>query len=448
MIPVLTPEEMRAVDAASPIPEAELIRRAGTALGRAALEYLGGSYGRRVVVVAGKGNNGADGRVAAEWLARRGVRVRVIAAADAPRQFPDSDLVIDAAYGTGFRGDYDAPDPGDAFVLAADIPSGVDGLTGEACEGAVHADATVTFAALKPGLLSVGGEVRVADIGLDVDGSRTHVVEEIDVRIGLPARRRDEHKYDAAVLVVAGSEGMTGAAALTSRASLRAGAGYCRLLLPGVDASQLPASEVVAKPLPAGGWSAEALAAVERMSAAAVGPGLGREEGTVEDARDFIARATTPLVVDADGLFALGKLDEARDVLSAREAPTVLTPHDGEFARLAGASVGADRIGATRDLARKLGVTVLLKGSNTIVADPDGAVLVSTTGTPSLATAGTGDVLTGVVVAFLAMGLRPLRAGAFAAYVHGRAAREGARVGLIASDLVDLLPTVLSSRDG
>ena len=206
MLPVLTPEEMRAVDRAAPAPAAVLVERAGSAVARAALSMLGGAYGRRVVVVAGKGNNGADGRVAADHLRRRGVRVEVIDAGDEPERLPTSDLVIDAAYGTGFRGDYSAPDPAGAPVLAVDIPSGIDGLTGEAQEGAVRATATVTFAALTTALLlgagfEHAGRVSVADIGLDVSRATIHVVEASDVAAWLPARQRTSHKWKSAIWI-------------------------------------------------------------------------------------------------------------------------------------------------------------------------------------------------------------------------------------------------------
>src|SRR4051794_28606156 len=172
MIPVVTPDEMRAIDAAAPEPVDVLIGRAGAALAGAAVRLLGGTYGRRVVVVAGKGNNGADGRAAARWLARRGGPLTRIRAPRAPPALPPARLAIDAAYGTGFRGVWDTPDPGRAPILAADIPSGVDGATGTAGPGVRPAARTVTFAALKPGLLfppgsTLAGEVEVADIGLD-----------------------------------------------------------------------------------------------------------------------------------------------------------------------------------------------------------------------------------------------------------------------------------------
>lgn len=435
MIPVVEPEEMRAIDAASPIGLDALIERAGAAVARAALDELGGGYGRRVVVVEGPGNNGADGRVAARLLRARGVRVLEVGAREVAdgAALPACDLVIDAAYGTGFRGTYEPPSAGGATVVAVDVPSGP----------AARADLTVTFAALKPSLVfddgGRAGEVRVVDLGLDVSSARAHVVEAADVLGRLPRRPRSAHKYLAAVAVVAGSPGMTGAATLVSRAVLRSGSGYCRLGVPGADVAALAPTEVVGVPLPAEGWADAALAACDRMRALALGPGLGRAATTGEAVRRVVAEAPVPVVVDADGLFALDP--------SARLRPdVVLTPHDGEFARLTGAPPppGAERMAAVRALAARLGCVVLLKGPVTVVADPSGQVLLSPLGPPALATAGTGDVLTGVVAAFLAQGLAPLEAAGLAAAAHGAAARSGHRVGLIASDLLDLLPAFLS----
>jgi len=446
LIPVVTPAEMRAIDTAAPEPVEVLIRRAGAAVGRAAAGHMGGTYGRRVVVVAGKGMNGADGRVAAAWLARRGVKVRLIDAAEQPPVLPASDLVIDAAYGTGFRGRYEAPDPAGAPVLSVDIPSGMDaeGMGGPH-PGAVVAARVVTFAALKPGLLGLDpATVEVVDIGLDVSSARAFVVEDADVFAALPSRRHDAHKYDSAVLVVAGAPGMTGAATLSSSAVMRAGGGYCRLAVPGGALRELPASEVVGVALPADGWADDALRSVERMGAAAIGPGLGRSAGTVEEVRAFIAACAAPLVVDADGLFALGDLRTAAEVLGRRRAPTVLTPHDGELARLTGSEPGPDRLSAARATAAATGSTVLLKGPATVVADPAGEVLIARGGSSRLATAGTGDVLTGVIAAFLARGLGASQAAAYGAHAHGRAARLGWREGFVAGDLLELLPAWLS----
>ncbi|MGI8985165.1 MAG: NAD(P)H-hydrate dehydratase [Acidimicrobiales bacterium] len=447
MIPVLTPEEMRAVDLAAPEPEEVLVERAGSAVARAALAMLGGAYGRRVVVVAGKGNNGADGRVAAAHLRRRGVRVQVVDAGDEPERLPASDLVIDAAYGTGLRGEYPAPDPAGAPVLAVDIPSGVDGLTGEAGAGAVRATATVTFAALKTGLLfgagvEHAGRVTVADIGLDVSRSTIGVVEAHDVGAWLPPQPRDTHKWRSAVWMVAGSSGMTGAADMAARAAMRAGAGTVRLGVPGhAPAPRFP--EVVGRWLPKEGWDGEVAGDLDRVKALVLGPGLGRSEATAGAVRRLLAVAPVPVVVDADALFALGSLDDPPRVLRGRRGPTVLTPHDGEFARLAGCPPGGRRIAAVRHLAAATGATVLLKGSTTIVADPAGGVFLSTAGDARLATAGTGDVLSGVIGAFLAQGLDGPRAAAAGAYVHGVAAGLGWSRGLVAGDLLDLLPAAL-----
>jgi NAD(P)H-hydrate epimerase len=439
-----------------------LVGRAGSAVASEALRLLGGAYGRRVVVVAGKGNNGADGRVAAGRLRRRGARVTVVDANDAPDRIGPAgtvDLVIDAAYGTGFRGTYEAPAvPPGVRVLAVDIPSGVNGDTGEACGAPLRADLTVTFAALKTGLLQgdgvlLSGRVEVADIGLDVSRARTWVVEDSDVARTLAPRPRDAHKWQSALAVVAGSPGMTGAAGLCARAAYRAGAGMVRLGVPGGDLADLPVSEAVGTPLPATGWASPALVMSERCKALVVGPGLGRAAATVADVRDAVARAPVPVVVDADGLYALGTGDDIGVVVRgcpddaggprpARAA--VLTPHDGEFTRLAGAAPGGDRVAAAARLAERCGAIVLLKGPTTVVADPGGDVLLATAGSARLATAGTGDVLSGVIGAFIARGVEPRHAAALAAHVHGRAAELGPPEGLVAGDLADLLATWLS----
>jgi NAD(P)H-hydrate epimerase len=419
----------------------------------AALDMLGGAYGRRVVVVAGKGNNGADGRYAAGCLARRGVRVSVVDAGGvgpAGLDLRGVDLVVDAAYGTGFRGTYQAPDPGGRPVLAVDIPSGVDGLTGGAGPGAVRADRTVTFAALKPGLVfppgrELAGAVDVVDIGLDVASATVHVVEFDDVDRWVPRRPVNTHKWKSAVWVVAGSSGMTGAAHLAARAAMRAGAGTVRLGIPGV-APQGPFLEVVGRSIPAAQWDEDVLADLGRAKALVVGPGLGRTDATAAAVRRLVSAAPIPTIVDADALYALGTVDKAAAVLRPRPAPTVLTPHDGEYKRLAGHPPGDDRVAAARDLAARTRATVVLKGPTTVVADPVGRVLLTTAGDDRLATAGTGDVLAGVIGAYLAQGLDGLQAGAAAAFVHGRAGHLGWRHGLVAGDLLDLLPAVLDRR--
>jgi hydroxyethylthiazole kinase-like uncharacterized protein yjeF len=448
MLPVLTPDEMAAVDAAAPEPVEVLIGRAGAAVAHAALDLLGGAYGRRVVVVAGKGNNGNDGRDAARRLERRGVRVQVIPAPDAPSALPASDLVVDAAYGTGFRGEYIAPDPAGAPVLAVDIPSGVDGLTGQAAGRPVRASRTVTFAALKPGLLfhpgrALAGEVTVADIGLDVSGARVGVVEAADVAGWVPPRALDAHKWRAALIVAAGSPGMTGAAHLAARAAYRADAGMVRVATPGIEHDPALPTEAVGIAVPAAGWDAVVLEELTRARALVLGPGLGRGAPAVAAVHHLARSAPVPLLIDGDGLSALGT--HAVEVMTRRgpDVATVLTPHDGEFARLAGEPPGPDRIAAARGLAEAVGAVVLLKGPTTVVAHPDGRARLNLADDARLATAGTGDVLSGVIGALLAQGVDAFDAAAAGAWLHARAAREGPARGLVASDVVDALPAAL-----
>lgn len=442
----MTPDEMGAIDAAALEPVDVLIERAGAAVARAARQMLGGTYGRVVTVVAGKGNNGADGRAAGRLLEAAGVQVHIMEAADCPDVVPPSDLVLDAAYGTGFKGNWEAPEVGTARVLAVDLPSGVDGLTGEPHGRVLAADRTVTFAALKPGLLfgagpSLTGDVEVADIGLDTTGSRAHLVERSDVVAWWRPRPPTDHKWSRATRIVAGSPGMSGAAHLASGAAQRAGSGMIVLSSPGVD-GDAPV-EVVHRPIPDDDWSKSVLEHLDRFKALVVGPGLGREEHTVEAVRALVGDAPVPVLVDGDGLNALSRSEGAGEVLRRRREPTVLSPHDGEFALLTGAAPGEDRIHAVRQLAAEVGVVVLLKGPATVVADPSGNVLVSMSGDARLATAGTGDVLSGIVGALLAAGVPPLQAAAGGAWIHGEASRLGPPVGLVASDLLDAIPTVL-----
>ena len=445
---MVTPEQMAAIDAAAPEPVDELIARAAFAVASRAVELLGGSYGRRVVVVAGPGNNGTDGRVAAELLRARGVRGEVVDAADSPPSLPACDLVIDAAFGTGFRGTYEFPDPGLAPVLAVDIPSGISGRTGVAGGAVAHALSTVTFAALKPGLLlgdgpTHAGEVVVADIGLDVGSASTFLVEDSDVVAWVPLRATDDHKWRHAVWVVGGSPGMTGAPTMSAASAFRAGAGYVRWSVPGAELGTEPADlplETVAFPLSSIGWAAEVVADADRFRAVALGPGLGRSDVAADQVRALLRELDIPVVVDGDALWLLGT--DVADVVGGRTAPTVLTPHDGEFERLTGSAPGDDRVAVTAALAERTGAVVLLKGPTTVVADPDGTVLLVRAGDSRLATAGTGDVLTGVVAGVLACGAIPLRAAGAAAQLHGLAAARGPVRGLVASDLVTLLPAV------
>ncbi|HUR49800.1 MAG TPA: NAD(P)H-hydrate dehydratase [Acidimicrobiales bacterium] len=430
----------------------ELVSRSGLAVARAALEMLGGAYGRRVDVVAGPGNNGADARDAAARLERRGARVRVWDLDDVPRRLSSSDLLIDGALGTGYRfGERDTslPRVTGTRVLAVDLPSGLDATTGEAAPDALRADVTCVLAALKPGLVlgrgpDLAGKLRLADIGLDAwTVARAAEVGDEDLARWLPERPRNTHKWERALMIIAGSPGMLGAATLAARAAQRAGAGLVRVGIPGVEDSDLPVmGEALSFALPDGSWADRALADIGRFQAAVIGPGLGRSEGTAAAIRRFVASCPCPLLVDADGLTALGH--DAAKVLAGRKAPTLITPHDGEVSRLGGDPSAADRLAEARRLAEALSVSVLWKGPTTVVAGGE-LLLATSTRDSRLATAGTGDVLAGIAGAFMARGLAAERAGAAAARASIGAAAARPGPGLIAGDLVSGLSRYLAT---
>jgi NAD(P)H-hydrate epimerase len=475
--PLVTPAEMADADRrtiAAGTPVEVLMERAGRAVARAVRRRLGGVYGRRAVVVAGKGNNGGDGLVAARVLRVWGMRVAIFALADGidrralARELDRADIAVDAMFGTGFRGVLS----GDAEwvaeqleartlpVVAVDIPSGVDGLTGALDGPGIRASETVTFAAVKPGLLfdpgrERAGEIEIADIGIDTGAVAAGVTEEADVAAWLPARKPSTHKWEVGgVMVVGGHTGMTGAPMFVSHAGMRAGAGIVWCGVPGQDAAAAGSgSEVITLALPAtdeGALDTRAAATVlrdlDRFHALVVGPGLGGHERTQAAVTQLVADSPIPLVLDADGLNALrGDLSPLRVRHTMLASPIVLTPHDGEYTRLVGEPPGADRIEAARRLATAADAVVLLKGSTTVIAEPGdrGRVAVNTTGGPWLATAGTGDVLSGVVGAFLARGAGAFEAAAAGAWVHGRAADGAGHTGMIAGDLIAAIPAAL-----
>ena len=448
--PLYTAAEMRVAEErypGYPGSAAELMERAGAAVAREAMRAF--PRARRFAVVCGGGSNGGDGRVAARVL-RDGGRDAV------ETEEPEgSDVIIDALFGTGFRGE---PRPeavalieringADVPVVSVDIPSGVDASTGEVVGAAVRAAVTVTFHGRKVGLVVApgrfhAGRVIVADIGLEETDTETRRTTERILRL-VPRRAPHDSKYTAGVvLVVGGSPGMTGAAVLTATAALRADAGYVTLVVP---AASLPVVETLAlEPVKIGyepGRAVETvLAAAGRSNAVALGPGLGRGEAPRALVRALLERLELPVVVDADALDGLEPV--------ARLAPTVLTPHEGELGRLLGrpsAEVAAHRLGAARAGAARFGAVVLLKGADTIVVGGDAAPIVSDHAPPSLATAGSGDVLTGVVASFLAKGVEPTLAAAAAATVHGiAAATVPSQAGLVASDVAAALPAALS----
>ncbi len=449
MLPLITPTEVRRVDEAATEPLEAIIDRVGALVAMSAIDLLGGTYGRRVVVIAGPGNNGADGRAAATHLSRRGVKCTVVDVG--ATRLPVCDLVIDAAFGTGLSREYEAPIvPSDVPVLSIDIPSGHDGLTGNPLGSPVRATRTIVLDTLKPGLLfeparSAAGDVRIIDIGLDATALITpssYKVEGSDVAAWLPQRPPATHKWKAACWVVAGSPGMMGAAELAARGAQRGGATYVRLSTPASTRSNTAdrassIAELVTQPMTASMETPD----LERIASMVLGPGLGRAPELTRPLIDLIGRADIPMVIDADALWHLGHdRPAAETVLKHRKVPAVLTPHDGEFGRLIGSPPGADRISAAQSAADRLSSVVLLKGATTVIAAPGHPALVMAEGDARLATAGTGDVLAGLIGALLAQGVDAQIAAAAGAFVHAKAAGRGPATGLVAGDLPDLLP--------
>jgi ADP-dependent NAD(P)H-hydrate dehydratase / NAD(P)H-hydrate epimerase len=451
--PLYTADEMRGAEERYPgYPDTvpELMERAGTAVAREAM--LAFPEATRFACVCGKGSNGGDGRVAARVLREAGHE-----ADEVTDDLDRYDVVVDALFGTGFRGE-PRPEAGalierintsSARVVAVDLPSGVDASTGEVAGAAVEADLTVTFHAPKVGLVVApgrfhAGRVVVADIGLGAAPTR-HRRATAALVDRVPRRGAGDTKYSAgAVLVVGGQSGMTGAACLTALAALRADAGYVTLAVPE---GSLPVVEALAlEPVKIGWREDDAVdtiaSAAERAGALALGPGLGRGDGRRTLVRALLERVELPAVVDADALFGLEPVE--------RTASTVLTPHAGELARLLdteSAWVDEHRLRAAENAAERFQAVVLLKGTDTIVAEPGAGAIVCDYGSGTLATAGTGDVLTGVVAAFLAKGVEAPMAASAAAVAHGLAARRAPHAaGLVASDLLGLLPAVLDEN--
>jgi hydroxyethylthiazole kinase-like uncharacterized protein yjeF len=482
-------------------PDGALMQRAAAGLAAVCADLLDPVYGSRVVVLAGPGDNGGDALYAGARLARRGAVVTALttgsrvheggaaelraaggrlvpAAADLVGR---ADLVIDGILGIGGRGGLREPAAalaaaaaaGPGVVVAVDLPSGVDADTGEVAGAAVRADVTVTFGTWKPGLLvdpaaSLAGTAELIDIGLGpcLGPPAVSALQAADVAALMPRPGAESDKYRRGVLgVVAGSTRFTGAATLAVGGALRGGAGMIRLV------SAAHAAEIARQhwpeavitvvghdASPAGGLAAagavpaaEAVAAAGQVQAWVAGPGMG----TDDDAAALLASVLAgdrPVLVDADGLTIAAR----QRALLRRDAPTLITPHAGELARLLGterAAVEARRLAHARQAAAELGVTVLLKGSTTVIAGPDGGpVLVNATGTSWLATAGSGDVLSGLAGALLAQGLSPAEAGAAGAYLHGLAGRLAAAgdgdqdpgdAPIGAADLIAALPAAI-----
>jgi hydroxyethylthiazole kinase-like uncharacterized protein yjeF len=485
--PLYTAAEMRAAEEKYDGPTLDLMERAGTA----AAETLLNRYPepRTFSVWCGTGSNGGDGFVVARKLREAGRSVEIRLLGDEAKVKGDAaeslararkagldltdggggEVVVDALFGTGFSG---KPRPQAARaieelnalgapVVAIDVPSGVDASTGEMSGPAIQAELTVTFHGPKVGLVVApgrfqAGEVMVADIGLAQKGTHHRRVSERILGL-VPRRGERDNKYSAgSVLVIGGSAGKTGAPSLAAEASLRAGAGICTACVPAsfnvVFEQRLLEVMTRACPDEEGVMTMDAadeiIDAAERASGVALGPGLGRTDAVRALVGYLLDRLDKPIALDADGLWAVvGHLDW----IFSREAPTVLTPHEGELARLLGRKsdwVRSRRLNAVQAGADDVGAVVLLKGADTLIAAPGRGVLVCDLGNAGLATAGAGDVLTGVVAAFLAKGMEPRLAAAAAAAAHGVAANLAAErhgsAGLLARDVVEALSPALS----
>jgi ADP-dependent NAD(P)H-hydrate dehydratase / NAD(P)H-hydrate epimerase len=495
--PLFDAERMRATDRWAieerGIASLDLMERAGEGLAAVAARHAPGG---RIAIVCGKGNNGGDGLVAARLLRAAGRAVGVLAVwppdslrgdaaeqlrrlpGDAPAPFAPGRLegasaIVDALLGTGSAGAprdeaaaaIEAMTAAGAPVVAADIPSGVDASTGEVPGAAVRAAATATFHAPKAGLWihpgkAHAGEVVVVDIGIPPGGPASPPIGLVTPAVleEVPRRGTDSTKFSSgAVDVVGGSSGLTGAPTMAAMAAMRAGAGYVTVAAPASleIAFSVRLLEAMTAGLPEEGGALTpaavepALGRLERADAAVLGPGLGRAAGAQAFARAILTRVEAPLVVDADGLNALAEGFPGE--LPRRTAPTVLTPHAGELGRLLGvpsAEVGRRRLAHARAAAEQAGAIVVLKGDDTLIAAPDGTVAVSRGGAPALATAGTGDVLSGVAGAMLAKRMEPFTAACAAVQLHLRAGQLAASAhgpdGVIASDVVAAIPASLS----
>lgn len=520
---VATAEQMRRLDRCATedygIPSFILMENAGRAVAQAAISTLGNVINRRVLVVAGQGNNGGDGFVAARHLSNAGALVSIAYFGERDKAKGDAllnieiaekmglniehnpydvklweswhvsfDLVIDALLGTGLKGEVRKPladvvDLVNGFhrrkvpIIAVDIPSGLDADTGAILGSAVKADKTVTFGLPKIGLITYPGAANVGDLIIADISIPARALVENDIQTYLltadhvasiaKPRPPDAHKGRFGhCAVVAGSVGMTGAAALTAQGALRIGTGLVTMLVPESlnDIMEVKVTEAMSIPVPQGKARAFGTASlnivkdyIEKWDSTVIGPGFGRDEDTITFTLELLRMITKPAVVDADALFAVSK---DVSVVKQCKAPLILTPHPGEMATLLGttvAEVQSNRLEIARAFAQEYGVTVVLKGAGTVVAGPDGVAYINTTGTSGMATGGTGDVLAGMIGGLLAQQMNPTEAACLAVFLHGRAgelaAEKLSEAAMIAGDVADnigeaikdLLMTRLSS---
>ncbi len=513
---LLTAAEMMRIDSQAineyGIPGMVLMENAAIQTVEMVSELLPVVEGSRVIILAGKGNNGGDGLAIARHLTSMGARVLLFmlcepeslkgdAAANyaitrkiCQEIYPmtieahldklmisilQADLIVDAIYGIGFRGELPELESqvvrmvnwSSLPVVSVDIPSGVEADTGRVCGEAIKATCTVTFALPKIGLIlepgkEYAGTVSVADITIpralmESADLKTHLITEAMVVKCLNRREAESHKGSYGhVLAVGGSRGLTGAIRMTALAALRAGAGLVTAAVPDSLCNYVDAAcaEVMAAPLREtsdGAIGLEALPALENLlgttTVCAIGPGMSRYPEALNIVSHVLEKSGVPVIIDADGLNAL---QGQKEHLKNRQIPVIITPHPGEMARLAGRSISeiqSHRLEIARSFAEEWGIIVVLKGNKTVVASPDGELFVNVNGNPGMATAGTGDVLTGVIAGLVAQGLKVLDASVAGVYIHGYAGDRAAAVlsmpGMIAGDLIQFLPEALKTLE-
>ena len=506
---LVTAEEMREIDRKAirefGVPSLQLMEKAGEEVAEAVREMLGHLPGKRVAIFAGQGNNGGDGFVAARYLLGEGVEVktyllgrkeevkgdaganlkRLTQPVEEVKENKDLDkvrddlarvnLIIDALLGTGARGEVrgilretiallnESSPP----IISVDIPSGLEGNKGKPLGACIKAVRTVAMGLPKRGLVlypgaEYVGELKIADIGipsevLNAQGLKVNLLEGKDISSLLPHRRKDSHKGDYGhILILAGSTGFTGAAALASLGALRSGGGLVTL---GVAKSlnsimEVKLTEAMTKPLPETGEGSlsleaegEILQLAQKVDALAIGPGLSTHPETSELVRRLLAKINKPMVIDADGLNGLaGNIS----LLTRSPASIIITPHPGEMGRLVGKTTGdvqSERIGVAQEVASQTGTVVVLKGARTVISDQEGEAYVNPTGNPGMARGGMGDILTGMIASFIGQGLTELEAAKAGVYIHGLAgdiaAKSQGEVGLMATDLLDNLPQAI-----
>ncbi|MEQ1793036.1 MAG: NAD(P)H-hydrate dehydratase [Nitrospira sp.] len=512
MMNLVTAAQMQALDRRTideaRVPGTTLMERAGAGIVACLQQQIGPLRGKTVTILCGKGNNGGDGFVVARLLHKQRAKVQVLTMASAKDLSRDagtmyrqllrtagktvvkpfssasqtilgsSDVIIDALLGTGLAapvtGLYaeaiESINQAKRLTIAVDLPSGIQADTGAVLGRAVRADLTVTFGLPKLGLfqnqgIDHSGRVEIVDIGIpsayvDAVGSRIQLITAPFVRTALPPRRRSSHKGTFGHAgIIAGSVGKTGAAAMSAQAALRIGAGLVTVAIPASvnDVLESKLLEVMTIPMPDTKARTLSRTALDRLkdfiavrTAVAIGPGLSTHPETVELVQALVRQLDRPSVLDADALNALAG---RAALLTECTIPPILTPHPGEMARLvtesSSQSVNEDRIGTATRFARERGCYVVLKGARTVIARPDGMVAICPTGNPGMATAGTGDVLTGMIVGLLAQGLASWEAACAATYVHGLAgdlaAEAVGQTSLMAGDVLDHIPYALTN---